>query len=751
MRIPNFMYRLLTIALLIGMVPVIVVGFVSYWIAKTDIETKVKEANLQILKQNQLRVEQIVKNLEFSAMQYAGSSLVTEAIKNPLTPKDFQKTRDLSRGLYNLQATDGIKEIYLINFEQDWIVRNSGVISMDAFEYEEELQAIDRRHNKKMYWMMTENPLSEDTVNLIVHLPLYFNTGAPKGLLVIEMFKSELFSPLIDEPSGHFMVLDKSGRLIISSRGSDAFTTQGMISSLQTGSSFLNVVADGGKWGGSRLMSAYNQWVYIAFTSIAEITEQSRQIKTITLYTCLIMLVLVAVAAFYGSRTMYSPIRRLFQYTETAAMPEAAPGSKRDEFAVIEQRFRTLFETEQLLKQQVKEQFPRMREFLVLQLFAERLSPDEWLYKCKSFGFPIHWKHYAVIALQIDTLQGTKYAENDRNLLMFAINNIAEDMVQNDNWFQPMLLDQSQVTILSSDMSERDAAMLYFHEVSERIKAKVAEFLGIQVSIGISAPYSEITKTKQAYKQSLEALQSRFRLGNDIILHYDDTHLNRESENYIYADLKQIKNDLIHAFQLADQPKVEELVRKYLSVIVDRKLHFKEYQVLMEQLLSKLYELIQEQGESAHKVLGTDVLEGDWKRLTRTEDIARWLDEQVSAPIRAFLSEREQSKISNVANEMAKIVHEHYDRDITLEYCAERLHFHPVYLSRVFKKQYGVNFTDYIAEFRMDKAKTMLEQSELKVSEIAEKLTYQNTTSFIRTFRKVVGVTPGKYRESNRK
>jgi YesN/AraC family two-component response regulator len=283
--------------------------------------------------------------------------------------------------------------------------------------------------------------------------------------------------------------------------------------------------------------------------------------------------------------------------------------------------------------------------------------------------------------------------------------------------------------------------------VSQRIKEKVAEFLGIQVSIGISAPYTEITRTKHAYKQSLEALQSRFRLGNDIILHYDDTHMNRESGSYIYADLKMIKNDLMHAFQLADQATAEQLFRKYLSIIVDRKLNFKEYRMLMEQLLSKVYELIQEQGESAHKVLGADVFQGEWNRLTQTEDIVRWFGEQVSAPIRTFLAEKEQSKITNVANEMAKIVHEQYDGDISLEYCAERLHFHPVYLSRVFKKQYGVNFTEYVAEFRMDKAKKMLEQTSLKVSDIAEKLTYQNTTSFIRTFRKVVGVTPGKYRE----
>jgi YesN/AraC family two-component response regulator len=120
-------------------------------------------------------------------------------------------------------------------------------------------------------------------------------------------------------------------------------------------------------------------------------------------------------------------------------------------------------------------------------------------------------------------------------------------------------------------------------------------------------------------------------------------------------------------------------------------------------------------------------------------------------PIIGFLNHQAESQYVNIANQMVKLVHERYDQDISLEACASTLNFHPVYLSRVFKKEIGINFSEYLAEYRMNMAKTWLENTSLKVSEIAEKLNYTNTTAFIRTFRKIVGMTPGQYRDNHNK
>lgn len=51
----------------------------------------------------------------------------------------------------------------------------------------------------------------------------------------------------------------------------------------------------------------------------------------------------------------------------------------------------------------------------------------------------------------------------------------------------------------------------------------------------------------------------------------------------------------------------------------------------------------------------------------------------------------------------------------------------------------------------MNMAKSWLENTNLKISDIGEKLKYTNTSAFIRTFRRVTGMTPGQYRELQNK
>jgi two-component system response regulator YesN len=67
-------------------------------------------------------------------------------------------------------------------------------------------------------------------------------------------------------------------------------------------------------------------------------------------------------------------------------------------------------------------------------------------------------------------------------------------------------------------------------------------------------------------------------------------------------------------------------------------------------------------------------------------------------------------------------------------------------LSKIFKEFSETNFLDYLITIRMEKAKELLSDSNKKVYEIARKIGYTNTQSFIRIFKKYTGKTPNEYR-----
>lgn len=95
-------------------------------------------------------------------------------------------------------------------------------------------------------------------------------------------------------------------------------------------------------------------------------------------------------------------------------------------------------------------------------------------------------------------------------------------------------------------------------------------------------------------------------------------------------------------------------------------------------------------------------------------------------------------------------IREHYNENIVINDLAERYGMSPNYFSSVFKKEVQQSTVNYITEIRMEKAKELLETSDLSVVDIAKKSGYEDSQYFFRVFKKHTGMTPLNYREQNR-
>lgn len=85
---------------------------------------------------------------------------------------------------------------------------------------------------------------------------------------------------------------------------------------------------------------------------------------------------------------------------------------------------------------------------------------------------------------------------------------------------------------------------------------------------------------------------------------------------------------------------------------------------------------------------------------------------------------------------------------IDLDQVAKAMHVSTFYFCKMFKKATGLTFTDYLSRVRVEKAKTLLLNPHLRISEIAYDVGFQSLTHFNRMFRKIVGESPTAYRES---
>ncbi|MBQ2936552.1 MAG: helix-turn-helix transcriptional regulator [Lachnospiraceae bacterium] len=94
-------------------------------------------------------------------------------------------------------------------------------------------------------------------------------------------------------------------------------------------------------------------------------------------------------------------------------------------------------------------------------------------------------------------------------------------------------------------------------------------------------------------------------------------------------------------------------------------------------------------------------------------------------------------------------IYSHMHYRITVEELAEHVGLSVSYLSKLFKTETGMALSEYITEIKIEKAKNMLQYSDLKTIDIANYFAFSSQSHFIQVFRKFTGITPYQYRKQN--
>ncbi|WP_419727267.1 PocR ligand-binding domain-containing protein [Terrisporobacter petrolearius] len=119
-----------------------------------------------------------------------------------------------------------------------------------------------------------------------------------------------------------------------------------------------------------------------------------------------------------------------------------------------------------------------------------------------------------------------------------------------------------------------------------------------------------------------------------------------------------------------------------------------------------------------------------------------------NAMIDAYVSHSEcDKKISSTLKPAIDYIYKNKSENITVENMAKVCHISQSYFSRLFSKEMGDSFSNYISKLKINWAKELLEESDMSVSQVSDELGFNEPGYFIKIFKKHEGVTPSVYRK----
>lgn len=281
------------------------------------------------------------------------------------------------------------------------------------------------------------------------------------------------------------------------------------------------------------------------------------------------------------------------------------------------------------------------------------------------------------------------------------------------------------------------------------------------------------TEDKQDYYEKLEGLKHIFDLDRDaylitIVLGKQYRYFSEVS--YAYERIRQIaamrqlglgtqilrdeeqqwqeipytfqQDQELHVFlQSGDITGIRKWTYKMIAYLERHQANARHYRDFSFSLVQRVNRSMLAQGLELEALYGVEEqLSECYEQNDYLHFFSRWLDSLQS------ICEKRKDDFDPILQEVFHYIQENYAAELTLERMAERLKLSSGYLSVYFKRKSGMNFLEYLNQVRIEKAKELLQLTELKVQEIGERVGYTSSNSFFRMFKKWTGLTPGDYR-----
>jgi two-component system, response regulator YesN len=165
---------------------------------------------------------------------------------------------------------------------------------------------------------------------------------------------------------------------------------------------------------------------------------------------------------------------------------------------------------------------------------------------------------------------------------------------------------------------------------------------------------------------------------------------------------------------------------------------------LYHTLLGFVYKVANQKGGSVKQIVG-DSKWMDASAATRSvTQFLHWVRKLISQTSSYLQHNRSES--SALIEKVKSYIRTHLST-VTREEIASYVFINSAYLSRLFKKETGQSLVEYIIGMKMNRAKLMLTETNVKIGEICDELGYENLSFFAKTFKKQVGLTPQEYRK----
>ncbi|MCK9479094.1 MAG: AraC family transcriptional regulator [Firmicutes bacterium] len=564
----------------------------------------------------------------------------------------------------------------------------------------------------------------------------------PPLLLMIELNESVLHEALSQvglAGSNRMMIVDESGYEMF--RGN---STPALLHTLEGDSGFVHIEYNGEKYSASYVASKVLPCKYVYMVKTADYTKQMNTIGLLFQISYILCLLIGVALSLWFVKRNYRPI-----HTLAGKLKNNVRSTGKGAFETIEHA------VENLLKdKKQRDRLTAIQQNTAKEVFLSRLAGGRFL-DDKEVIFESFGKHkiaidavsMCIVLFSIQEFgvftQKEDASEEDEKLVQIAISNVFLELMSDAFQLNFFRIDDYYACLVLA-LSELHNTSYIKKQLNTLLSFLLSNF-DLLFTAALSQTADDPRMIPKLYSQALEAMSYRLLLDEDSLLDYDQLMSHTQAYSYRTQD----NNKLINLLSCGS---AEETI-VFVKDIIDRNRREKNINIHMMRML--LLELANTLLKVTIDIDKEHLLDSaafseklmQWMDFSKLEDILEHMYDyirQLSAIIKKNQLQTEVVRCNNIKRYVEK---HSTNPGLTVGMISAEFGLSLSYLSSNFKEQTGEGIAEYIAKCRIEHSKQMLEQTNLSIGDIGDKVGFFSTAVFIRAFKKFEFTTPGQYRK----
>ncbi|CAM4345385.1 helix-turn-helix domain-containing protein [Paenibacillus endophyticus] len=388
-------------------------------------------------------------------------------------------------------------------------------------------------------------------------------------------------------------------------------------------------------------------------------------------------------------------------------------------------------------------------KFIRSTLQQPMLDAAVWRKELEDFGLPFQAGEIIIPVMgMVDDFRSAKLRYHSDDVLRFAMDNVAEEAIRSEGLLSVHFNYSPQQSVWLQTFP--CGLKVNGFDEAKRMMGSMQRAIKQSLKLSMSFLIGDSCVTPEQLKASIAAMQANttgrfYRMPGSIVKLAPCP----ASEGDMFAQFHAASAKLRELMLSRDSAGVSHAVDSWLA---EAKQHRHAPEKVKDWVLKLLLDMkLKLQSSLQHRsAQSIEVNHGELHEIDHLSELKDWLIAHCRAAIAAEEQPGNQSRRTEVAD-ACQFVALHLDRRISLEEVAERLFMNPSYFSRLFKKETGETFIEFVTRMKMYRAKELLDQTGSPIGKICETLGYDNQSYFIKLFKAFSGVTPVEYRSQQKR